>query len=134
MLPTHAVAIRAPVRGPDGRRRFMAALLSGVLGGTAAGCGTTVTSRESWPHPEPFEGVQMDWDLIAHPTYGPCGAGTAGVVLGLADLPFSLAADTLILPAVLLPEEDEGRAGEAPRSRCCGDDAEGAEVDGPEGT
>ena len=116
----HAGAVRTAVAGPRGRWRFPRGLLcAGMVCGIGAGCGTTLTSRGSWPNPEPYDGVRLDWGLIAHPTYGPCGTGTVGIVVGFTDLPFSLAADTLMLPIALLPDggrsagEDDGRAAPA---------------------
>jgi len=60
----------------------------------ASGCGTIVSCKDSWPNPDFFGGTKYDAFEIAH-------GGHTGIErpMAILDLPLSLPADVIVLPA-----------------------------------
>ena len=59
-------------------------------------CSSAGLTIETWPDPLPFKGTACDIRMITN--QGDRLLGWAGPVLGIVDLPFSFALDTVLVP------------------------------------
>ena len=78
------------------RRWIEAALLLCVLV-PLLGCGTIASSSRSWPAPDPMGGTREDLGELTYEHFH-----LFGVLFAAIDLPFSFAADIVLLPVNLL--------------------------------
>jgi uncharacterized protein YceK len=86
----------------------LGALLALVFGG----CSTCITTNQAWPAPDFFAGVSTDVELVSERDESVHGE-PRGLTLAFAviDFPFSLVADTLLIPVnlVLLARRENHR-------------------------
>jgi uncharacterized protein YceK len=92
------IEMKISTEPPCDSRLIVAFVLIGYLLGQS-GCSTCIATYEAWPEAYFYGGVRNDFIMIIQDG---AGHGTPGrvmsTIIALIDLPFSLIADTLLLP------------------------------------
>lgn len=80
---------RKPLQG-----RALCSVLAAIFAVGAVGCSTFQAEWEGGPEPIPYGGTRLNLELVQNPDRH----SEPTLLYGLADLPFSLVADTVLLP------------------------------------